>query len=295
VIEIIHSYKPKKVLKTDIHDIFNDRLDLTMRGWDDLKRLNRSMLATVDKFEYLDLTKQKTQLELVKYLHNFEVLQTELGSVEEMMISDVSQLQAHQDEANALNKLSLQFRQGVKALEQRGVTRGPPQSAVGSLLDFEHLNKINEWYGTGWKLLYKASRDGWSADKFHEICCGRGSTITVIAANGFLFGGYLSVSWPSKDAVLDDSASLFTLTNKHNIPPTKFAVKRTGEKMAFYSKDKCADFGGPDLQISNNASSNKNSCIDFPNYFHDTTGLGKLLFVGHPKFTPSEVEVYYRM
>lgn len=48
------------------------------------------------------------------------------------------------------------------------------------------------------KLLYKASRDGFSAQMFHNLCDNRGATITVIKTdNGKVFGAYTDIPWTS--------------------------------------------------------------------------------------------------
>ena len=42
-----------------------------------------------------------------------------------------------------------------------------------------------------WKQLYRATRDGFSADDFHTKCDGQSNTLSVIRTTlGFVFGGY---------------------------------------------------------------------------------------------------------
>lgn len=51
------------------------------------------------------------------------------------------------------------------------------------------------------QLLMRGSRDGFEADKFHELCDGKGPTLAVVeSANGKAFGGYTSISWSSHDS-----------------------------------------------------------------------------------------------
>ena len=52
---------------------------------------------------------------------------------------------------------------------------------------------------SGLKLLYRGSRDGFSAKAFHQRCDNQGATLTVVrAADGaFVFGAYSDVSWSS--------------------------------------------------------------------------------------------------
>ena len=44
-------------------------------------------------------------------------------------------------------------------------------------------------------LLYRASRDGWVASKFHAICDHREPTVTVVRSGDYIFGGYTEESW----------------------------------------------------------------------------------------------------
>ena len=42
-------------------------------------------------------------------------------------------------------------------------------------------------------LLYRATRDGFTASAFHEKCDGKENTITIIKTNGnYVFGGHTS-------------------------------------------------------------------------------------------------------
>jgi hypothetical protein len=46
------------------------------------------------------------------------------------------------------------------------------------------------------ELLYKGTRDGFKASKFHELCDNKGSTLTLIKSDqNKIFGGYTSVGW----------------------------------------------------------------------------------------------------
>ena len=44
-------------------------------------------------------------------------------------------------------------------------------------------------------LLYRASRDGWSAANFHFCCDNKGLTVTVIKSGNYIFGGYTVQQW----------------------------------------------------------------------------------------------------
>ena len=76
------------------------------------------------------------------------------------------------------------------------------------------------------RLLYKISRDGCSAQTFHQKCDGQGPTVTVLYnTNNTIYGGYLSQSWNSKGYYIKDaSAFLFRLQFNGSSNPLKFAV-----------------------------------------------------------------------
>jgi hypothetical protein len=49
-----------------------------------------------------------------------------------------------------------------------------------------------------WKLIYRASKDGFNASSFHSKCNNQGPTITIIqSTNGNIFGGFNTASWVS--------------------------------------------------------------------------------------------------
>jgi BTB/POZ domain-containing protein KCTD9 len=65
-------------------------------------------------------------------------------------------------------------------------------------------------------MIYKATRDGFSAFNFHLKCDNRGPTLTLVksSSNNEIFGGYTSIPWTSSQYrwVRDDKAFLFTLS-----------------------------------------------------------------------------------
>ena len=63
------------------------------------------------------------------------------------------------------------------------------------------------------KLLYRATRDGFTAKAFHSICDGKANTITIIKNNfNYVFGGFASAAWNSSGIFAsDNSAFVFSL------------------------------------------------------------------------------------
>ena len=46
-----------------------------------------------------------------------------------------------------------------------------------------------------WRLLFRASRDGFAAETFHSKCDNQGSTITIVKSGDYIFGGFTDMSW----------------------------------------------------------------------------------------------------
>ncbi|CAF2214389.1 unnamed protein product, partial [Rotaria magnacalcarata] len=116
--------------------------------------------------------------------------------------------------------------------------------------------KLKEFYGKSnqnWDLIYRGSRDGFDPNAFHTRCDNQGSTMTVVrSTNNYLFGGYASVGWTSVYGayINDPCVFLFTLTNPHNIPPTKYLVKPDNVVNALqYSNAYGPIFGGCDIAL----------------------------------------------
>jgi hypothetical protein len=77
------------------------------------------------------------------------------------------------------------------------------------------------------KLLYRASRDGFEAEKYHELCDNKGSTIMIskLKENGRLIGGYNPLSWHPYNTFINENGTwqstsdsfLFSFTKKEEI------------------------------------------------------------------------------
>lgn len=68
-------------------------------------------------------------------------------------------------------------------------------------------------------LLYRGSRDGFTAEAFHALCDNQGPTLTVATSNQYnqVFGGFTYVPWRSTEQgeyVEDDDAFVFSVTHE---------------------------------------------------------------------------------
>jgi hypothetical protein len=120
--------------------------------------------------------------------------------------------------------------------------------------------------------------------------------MTIIQSNNnYLFGGYTSISWTSDGSYKNDTtAFIFTLTNPHNIPPTKYLIQtdKTGYAVNHSSNYAPTFGGGHDISSANASNANNSSYANFPFSYTDTTGKGNATFTGAKNFTTSDIEVY---
>ena len=140
-------------------------------------------------------------------------------------------------------------------------------------------------------LLYRGSRDGFEAKKFHEKCDYKGETLVIIKSNDdYIFGGYIEINWDSSiwNGIVGENNNsrrqgngnefFFTLKNPHNIPPTKFNMKYNWLNHSICCDSKLGPiFGCNDIRIENNCNITNNSFryydFELGEYcFDDTTG-----------------------
>jgi hypothetical protein len=171
--------------------------------------------------------------------------------------------------------------------------------AGGTLLSPEQQMKLNEFYGKKdqqWLLIYKAIRDGFGSCDFHRLCNNQGPTMSVIQSKngGYLFGGYTSVSWRSIDNCVTDTNGpfIFTLTNPHGIPPTKYSIQYAQYSIYDFKTHGPTFGGGNDLYVCDNSQTTTVSYSNFPHSYIDTTNRGYATFTGDKNFQTSDIEVY---
>ena len=163
------------------------------------------------------------------------------------------------------------------------------------LLPREHQQRLTEWIGImkKWKLVYKASRDGFGAKDFHKACDGKGENLGVIkSANGsYLFGWWTPLSWQSQgDWQSDTSTFIFTLTNPAGVSAK---YKNKDSRYAIYNNAAYGPHlgGGSDIYVPDNSNVN-DGYTNFPHSYEDTTGRGNATFTGNANFKVSELEVF---
>jgi len=152
-----------------------------------------------------------------------------------------------------------------------------------------------------WKLQYRATRDGFSAQNFHAKCDKTANTLTIIkSTNGNIFGGFTEKAWNSSPQWnVDPKAFIFSLVNMENKP---FKVVCTNASRAIVADSHYGPTfgGGFDIYISSDSNLNQTSYSNFgQTYKHAdyqfSTERAKSILAGSHNFQTLEIEVFVRI
>jgi len=177
------------------------------------------------------------------------------------------------------------------------------------LLKPEEITKLNGWIKSttnlDWKLCYRGTSDGFQSSDFHKCCDNKGETVVLIQdTNGYLFGGYVPVSWCSAQKYIYDTRTfLFSLTNPSNNP---MMMPNTGPSVSgqysFYDYSSYGPTfgGGHDLYIASSGNGNTSNYCNLGHSFtcqgqtYGSTGCQQF-FCGAYNFQVKEIEVFRRL
>lgn len=143
------------------------------------------------------------------------------------------------------------------------------------------------------ELIYRGSRDGFSSKKFHELCDGKGCTLSLIRNNkGSVFGGYTTLPWESPESQTfkrDPESFLFSWDSKKIL-----RLENPEENCIRMNKDYGPGFGSRnvcDLALFNNCNEN------FSNYMalngaYSSNGRSLQSISQNKHFKVAEFEVF---
>ena len=177
---------------------------------------------------------------------------------------------------------------------------GPIDSTIVSTdkmtKDLVELCKFND---KQFKLLYRATRDGFGASSFHAKCDNQSNTLTIVkTTKGYILGAYTAVKWDNTSGYKsDDHAFIFTLVNARSLPEL-FPV-RVGDKHSIYCNGMYGPTfgGGNDIRISDNSSQTRTSFSNLGHsynckYFSCNTAEARSFLAGSQNFQTTEIEVF---
>ncbi|KAK3921364.1 BTB/POZ domain-containing protein 9 [Frankliniella fusca] len=158
---------------------------------------------------------------------------------------------------------------------------------------------LNSWYGNAkqqWRLVYRASSHGYSAEAFHRHCDGVSPTfLIVLGSMGEICGGFSDVAWGKPNTkghyIFSEKAFLFTLTNSAGLPPTKYDIQKKPYAICYHPECGPIFGGGADLLISNNCNTNLDSYSNLP-HSYDGDGASSSVLMGDYNFSVLDYEVF---
>ena len=172
------------------------------------------------------------------------------------------------------------------------------------------MHRICEFPATQeWQLKYRASRDGWEPENFHEKCDGIPNTLTIIkSTKGNIFGGFTEQAWNSYDEfVADPNAFIFSLINKE-YKPFKAKCTDNGRRAIFSHRKYGPTFGSSglevwlfdrttlvfDITVSKKPHTFFGNAYKHPDFKKDTVRANSILAGEEKYFKPLEIEVFTR-
>lgn len=154
------------------------------------------------------------------------------------------------------------------------------------IVDPKHLLILDDWFKKElkYKLLYRASEDGYSPQSFHNKVDKYKNTLIIIKdINNFIFGGFTRKTWDGDKIFKRDKKAIV-----FNLDKEKYYKVNDEEKSIFCNPDNLAIFGEGDIYLG--VDSIKSSFPKAYGSFKDDKE--NELTMGYTKLTPLEVEVF---
>ncbi|CAJ0635017.1 7957_t:CDS:2 [Entrophospora sp. SA101] len=165
----------------------------------------------------------------------------------------------------------------------------PPQPQINSLYINNHAASLIESYikckenhntkscymEYNWQLIYRASRDGYSAHSFHKKCDSKGACVIVskiLGEEADIIGGYNSVGWLESNGTYSscDDSFIFNFNEDLSIKNLSRVLTYCSSKAIYQYSETGPTFGADDFTIGDNL---KNSKCNTDFYYEDTICL----------------------
>jgi hypothetical protein len=157
---------------------------------------------------------------------------------------------------------------------------------------YSDVGMIKKWISDGqvkFKLLYRGTRDGFSADACQKKIKNIKPTITLIKSADYdkIFGGYVEdQDWTSGSYKNSSKAFIFSITNKK-----KYKIKSSNHQHAICASGLPTFGGGHDIHCAANGDQNTTSYCNF-GHSYENGGDTKESLTGAYSFKLKEIEVF---
>ncbi|GET03148.1 carbohydrate-binding module family 13 protein [Rhizophagus clarus] len=150
------------------------------------------------------------------------------------------------------------------------------------IIKYQHTELISNWIDRldttldsrsnpyEFKLMLRGSRDGFSSNKFHEICDNQSHTISIIKVKDSteILGGYNPIIWKSNDSYGNTKDSfIFSFKNKDNIEDYSLSRVKIGISTTYNSVNYGPAFTGG-LVLCGSNFYNKSYCCGNIKYYN---------------------------
>jgi len=197
-----------------------------------------------------------------------------------------------------------------KRLQPRVPTKAFANSQILTKDRLPLQSVLNNWFSIGsqtsWRLVFRASQHGFSADAFHRICDGLAPLyVLILGTKGQICGGFTDVPWavPSASSaqpassvkgryIASDRAFLFSLVEPGGrINPSRFDIAKKTFALCYHYECGPIFGAGADLYISDECHSNEDSYSNLP-HSYDGEDASPDSLMGDYNFSVLEYEVY---
>ena len=287
--------------QTHNNNEFSNQLSLLTQEHNHLKEQTNQNMET-------EQTIAKEEIKLTNAIENFN---DEFASLKLQLQTYQKQLEEEKETNNDLNKqlksntmdietykeLKAQYTSIINNLQNKinklkGISSGINESndlSIDSKLITKaaQLEMLSSWidsYKIQFKLLYRASRDGFNAEAFHTKCnaiYGLGAVVLVKDEMDVVFGGFTKGEWDFNGIKPDQDAFVFNINDKK-----KFNILFFETAIASFG-DYIIVFGQRDLVIKEREGSS-----EFPFTYKSDNPYRLELTKGRGRFIVEEIEVF---
>jgi hypothetical protein len=307
-------------LKAKIDDVALEMIEQTKKCEAEyLKEVKENLLSSFGESKSLD----KELEEIEEFFRNPNLL---IQSIKEMQQRQEESLKEIQSKLNEINQVQVdlkatnEFKPNLTLLNKE-LSSSLSSSFFGSmkLNNCSNADPFTSQILTGnqpneliklcefspndkWSLLYRGTRDGFSAQDFHSKCDNKSPTLSIFKAHdsSYIFGGFTTVSWESTNGKWksDRNAFIFSLKNKDNTP-LKMKVDPNYHQYAIGCHSVFGPSFGGDIVIANNANTMMDSYSDLGySYIHPQyayrSNEAETFLAGSHQFQLDEIEVYQK-
>jgi len=281
LIEEIDEYEQELVDLNENNSISLDVFNAIVKELELFHTLNTEYLS---KNEVDDKDVQKSNEEAANFI---KIAELEIENLKDIIFH--GNILKFERSNKKINKFTIGVLKSEKIIDSLILSNHNQIKKLFSLFEYSFDQKCN--------LIYRASRDGFEAAKFHSKCDNKPNTLIIIkSTNGYVFGGYTEQSWNITGTYKSDPNSfIFSFINKLNEP---IKIKQNQNNGIYCGSNYGPTFGaGHDLHIAdksniNTASySNLGNSYTHPNYIFGSNEARSFL-AGSFNFQVSEIEVY---